>query len=197
MYDNIDGNGSPTYVSNAINGLPAVQFNAASNDILALNSPVNSNFTITCVFQSTQGLTTAVNWYGGAGLVQGEVPGVVNDFGLSLNANGQVLAGTGNPDLSTYSGTGYNNGKPHVATFERVQSTGVTTLFVDGVQVGTVTGGTQALTSPFVLGLGADPIEFDDYLTGDIGEVDIYPAVLSTSQRQNVEAKLMTKWGIP
>ena len=199
IWDNADGIGNPTYVANAINGLPAVEFNSSLDDILAVNSPVKGNFTITCVFESTQGLTTSDAWYSGAALVDGNTP-LSNDFGLTLNANGQVLSGE--DGVTANSGDGYNNGNPHVATFERDESTGATTLFVDGVQVGTATGGsTQPLLGAFLLGLGGDASAFSGispaYLTGDIGEVDIYPAVLSTAQREEIESKLMTKWGIP
>jgi hypothetical protein len=57
------------------------------------------------VFKSSQGLNTGTGFWEGAGLLSGERPSPVNDFGISLNANGRVLAGTGNPDIPLQSGT--------------------------------------------------------------------------------------------
>jgi len=43
--------------------------------------------TIICVFQSTQGLGSGTLFCPGAGQVNGEVPGVMDDFGPCLFAN--------------------------------------------------------------------------------------------------------------
>lgn len=44
------------------------------------------------------GVGTAITqWWQGAGLLDAEVPGVADDFGTSLDAAGQVWAGTGTP----------------------------------------------------------------------------------------------------
>jgi len=45
----------PTYVTGAMNGLPVVRFNAAMSNYLSFNRPVQDDFTMACVFQSTQG----------------------------------------------------------------------------------------------------------------------------------------------
>ena len=60
----------------------------------------------------------------GAALVQGEIGGETDDFGLSLNANGKLLAGTGKPDRSIASPPGVNDGQPHLAVFTRIKATG-------------------------------------------------------------------------
>src|SRR2546423_9454774 len=86
----------PTYLTGAINGHAAVHFSAAASTQLAFTRPVSGDFTIVVVFRSAQGLAHDLAWFDGAGLVDGEVTGVANDFGLSLNAFGQVLGGTGN-----------------------------------------------------------------------------------------------------
>jgi hypothetical protein len=50
-------------------------------------------------FATRGGIGTAITqWWQGAGLLDAEVPGVVDDFGTSLDATGRVWAGTGNPD---------------------------------------------------------------------------------------------------
>jgi hypothetical protein len=185
----------PKFVTAAINGLPAVQFNSSATNYLWFFRPVQDDFTIIFVFQSSQGVGTSTAFYSGAGLVNGEVTGTVNDFGTSLNANGQILVGTGNPDTSIYSGTGYNKGVPHLVTFKRTRSSGALALYVDGNLVATGTGGTQSLTSPNQLVLGAQQTLLD-FLTGDIAEVQIYNTPLSDTDREGYERALKCKYGL-
>ncbi|MEY4570028.1 MAG: Evolved beta-galactosidase subunit alpha [Verrucomicrobiota bacterium] len=186
----------PTYVTAAINGRPAVRFNAAESDNLAFTRPVKDNFAIFCVFRSTQGIGTGTNFYEGAGLVSGEKAGATNDFGLSLNANGKLLAGTGNPERTIAStGTTFKNGSAHVAVFKRTKATGSLELFADGVPQGTATGGVQSLTAPDSLILGSHPV-LNNYLTGDIAEVKIYDGIMNDADRSAVSSALAYKYGI-
>ena len=101
-----------------------ISFNSASSTYLAFTRPVQDDFTIICAFQSTQGLDSGTLFYEGAGLVNGEVGGVVDDFGTCLFADGSICAGTGNPDVAAVSGGGYNDGNPHVMSFTRQRSSG-------------------------------------------------------------------------
>jgi predicted alpha-1,6-mannanase (GH76 family) len=185
----------PTYVTNAMNGLPVIRFNPANNTCLWFYRPVQDDFTMIFVYRSSQGISTGTDFWNGAGLVNGEQGGTVNDFGISLNANGQMLAGAGNPDTTIHSGTGFNNGQPHVVTFKRTKSTGVIVLYVDGTLVATATGGTQSLTAPNFLVLGAQGV-LNNYLSGDIAEVQIYNAPLSDSDRLGQERALKCKYGL-
>ena len=186
----------PTYVTNGMNGLPVVRFNSGNNTCLSLSRPIQDDFSILCVFQSTQGLGSGTFYYQGAGLVNAEVAGVVDDFGTCLFANGSVAAGTGNPDVAVDSATGYNDGHAHLLTFTRTRSTGLLTLYVDGLAVGSTTGGTQSLTSPSLVVLGAQQTLIN-YLTGDISEVQIYNAALSDTNRLAVETTLFVKYNLP
>jgi predicted alpha-1,6-mannanase (GH76 family) len=185
----------PVYVVNAMNGLPVVRFSAANSDFLSFYRPVQDNFTIICIFQSSQGYGSGNLYYEGAGLVNGEVTGVVNDFGTCLFANGGVSAGTGSPDVAANSGAGYNNGRPHILTFTRTESNGSIALYMDGSLVSTTTGGTESLTAPNQLVLGAQQT-LANYLSGDIAEVQIYNAVLSSSERSEREGALKCKYGL-
>jgi hypothetical protein len=188
-------NQAPTYVTGAMNGLPVVRFNAAGANYLEFNRPVQDDFTIICVFQSTQGYGLGNLYYQGAGLVNGEVPGVVNDFGTCLFTNGSVCAGTGNLDVAVDSAPGYNDGHPHILTFTRTESTGLISLYLDGSLVGTTTGGTQSLTAPSQLVLGAQQTLIN-YLNGDIAEVKIFNTVLSDNDRIAEENALKCKYGL-
>jgi GH43 family beta-xylosidase len=185
----------PTYVAQGMGLHPAVHFDAASASQLAFALPVSTDFTITVVFRSTQGLGTGQLWYNGAGLVDGEVRGVTNDFGLSLNATGQLLGGTGKPDTTAASGVGFNDGRPHVATLTRSAATGTISTYVDGKLFAQTAGGTQALTAASRLTIGSLQTNLN-YFTGDIADVRVYSTALSDATRSSVESGLEATYGI-
>ena len=187
----------PIYVTGALNGLPVVRFNSTNHTCLWLYRPVQDNFTMILVYQSSQNNQgTGTAFYNGSGLVNGDQPGTAYDFGMALNASGQVIAGTGNPDVSIASSTGFNNGVPHVVSFTRTESTGALILYVDGNQVAAGTGGTNSLTAPPTLVMGEVGADNTGYLTGDIAEVQIYDTVLSSSDRLAQERALKCKYGL-
>ena len=189
------GTNQPVYVTNAMNGMPVVRFNATNGCFLWFLRPVQDNFTIICVFQSTQGLGSGTLYYQGAGLVNGEVTGTVNDYGSCLFANGQVCAGTGNPDVAAVSSAGYNNGLPHIMTFKRTASTGQIYLYMDGTLVAISTGTTASLTAPNQLMLGALQT-VNNFFSGDIAEVQIYNTALADTDRTGFERALKCKYSL-
>jgi len=186
----------PAYLTDALNGLPVVRFNATQSNELAFARPVQDDFTIFCVFRSTQGFGSGNKYYQGAGLVNGDVPGPAADFGSCLFANGQVCAGTGNPDVAVNSTSGFNDGKPHLMTFKRTDSTGESDLYVDSTFMGSVTGSTVSLTAPNQLVLGEVPSTMNNFFAGDIAEVKIYATALSDSDRSLEESGLECKYAI-
>lgn len=185
----------PTYVVDALNGLPVVRFNASNSNALAFPRPVQDDFTIFCVFRSTQGYGSGTLYYEGAGLVNGEVAGVTTDFGSCLFANGQICAGTGDPDVAVNSTAGFNDGQPHLMTFQRTESTGETDLYVDGVFMGSTFGSTSSLQAPAHLVLGAQQT-LTCFFSGDIAEVKILNSVLAAGDRIHQENLLIYRWGI-
>jgi hypothetical protein len=142
---------------------------------------VSDDFSIEFWFRSTQGLTTSPNWYDGAGLVNGEVFNVVNDFGVTLSSDGRVMAGVGNPDVTASSKAGLNNDAWHHVVMTRARPSGIVILYVDGVQAATVTGGVQALNAAPQLNIGRLPTG-RNYYRGSIDEIAIYTSVLSSAQ---------------
>lgn len=184
----------PAYITNALNGRPAVRFNAANSTWLAFHRPVQDDFTILCVFQSTQGLGTGTDFWSGAGLVNGEVGASTSDFGTALNASGQILAGVGNGGTAV-SASGFNDGRPHLLTFKRTRATGEVALYVDGTLTAVVTGNTSSLTAPPRLVLGAQqPIR--NFLSGDIAEVKVFAGALTDPERAMEENALLAKYAI-
>ena len=206
-WNDVSGNGwnamqmvtsnQPIYITGALNGQPVVRFNAANDTCLWINRPVQDDFTIVVVYQSGQNNQGAgTEFYDGAGLVNGDQPGPADDFGVALNASGQVVGGTGEPDASVYSGGGFNNNLPHVVTFKRTRNTGALALYVDGEQLGGGTGGKDSLTAPATLDFGEIGADGTGYLTGDIAEVQIYDTALSNSDRLAAEGALKCRYGL-
>ena len=187
---------APVYVSGALNGRPVVRFNATNSTFLAFTRTVQDDFTMLFVFQSTQNNQgTGTAFYQGAGLINGDQPNAQYDFGTQLNADGRVIAGTGNPDVSVESAKGFNNGAPHVVTLERVESTGALTLYVDGTQVASGAGTTISLTAPAQLYLGAVP-SGGGFFSGDLAEVLIFDVALTNGSRVAYENALRGKYGL-
>jgi hypothetical protein len=189
------GSNQPVYVANAMNGLPVVRFNATNQDYLWFYRPIQDNFTIICVFQSTQGSGSGTLYYQGAGLVNAEVTGVVDDFGTCLFANGSISAGTGNPDTAVDSANGFNDGHPHVMAFTRQESAGDITLYVDGTSYGSKIAGTESLTAPNQIVMGALQT-LNNFLSGDIAEVQIYNNYLPNATLIGLENSLKCKYGM-
>jgi RHS repeat-associated protein len=175
----------------------ALSFNGSTDYVQLASRPVQNDFTIEFWLQSTQVAGSNGQWWRGMGLVDGEVSGVVNDFGVSLGA-GQVLFGTGNPDSTIRSGFVADGLWHHVAV-TRVQATGALTLYVDGQLVATGTASTLALTSPPDLRIGSLQTA-NNFFQGAIDDVRLWnvartqAAILSdmTQRLTGTEANLVT-----
>ncbi|MGH3869686.1 MAG: galactose oxidase-like domain-containing protein [Pseudonocardiaceae bacterium] len=154
----------------------AVTFNGMNQYVL-LPRDVRNDFSLELWFATHGGGvgTTVTQWWQAAGLLDAEAPGVVDDFGTSLDATGAVWAGTGNPDTSIHSAPGLNDGAWHHLVFTR--ATGALTLYLDGAPVTTGHGGTQPLTSAPGLRIGALQSGVNFY-AGSIADAAVYSIAL-------------------
>jgi hypothetical protein len=181
------GSGGSTYNATFQN-VPAYSANYGgsftfngTNQSTTIARPVQDDFTLSAWFKtaSTAGLLNGM--WTGIGIIDGEVPGIVNDFGLSM-AQGKLMFGVGNPDVTLYSPNTYNDNKWHHVVCTRVRSTGAMVMYVDGVQVATGTGNTNSLTSPNELRIGKS--NENRYFEGYISSINIYNNALTASQAQ-------------
>jgi hypothetical protein len=158
----------------------AAQFDGI-DDYVRVARQIQDDFSIEFWFKSTQGLNTGTNWWENAGLVDAEVAGAANDFGVSLRSDGRITAGVGTPDISIVSTSGgYNDGSWHHVVFTRKRSTGALALYVDAVAAGTATGSTQSLTSPANIDFGRLQAGWN-YFAGALDDVALYTSVLSAA----------------
>jgi hypothetical protein len=159
-----------------------------SNDYITITRMIQDDFTLSCWFKTTQSFGTSGAWYNGAGLIDGEVGGVQNDFGLSVAA-GKLNFGVGNSDTFLVSSLAYNDDKWHYASATRTKATGTIKLYVDGQEVATGTGGVQSLTTPTNIRIGSIQTNIN-FFNGNIANVKIYNRALSASEvLQNYNAQ--------
>lgn len=154
-------------------------FNSNVSNSVSIPRPIQDDFTLSCWFKTSQFVSFSgfPQWYGGCGLVDGEVAGAANDFGLAIGS-GKILFGVGNPDTTITSSLTYNDNVWHQAIATRIKSSGVITLYVDGVQVATSTGGVNSLTSPTSLRIGSLQTGVQ-FFSGSIASVQIYNRALN------------------
>jgi len=166
------------------------------NSYILISRLVQDDFTLSCWFKTSQLASSSgfPQWYGGRGLIDGEVVGVVNDFGLTIGS-GKVLFGVGNPDTTITSSLTYNDNIWHQATATRIKSTGVIVLYVDGIQVATATGGTNSLSASSALRLGsvqANPTT--GFFSGSISTVQIYNRALLSNEVQSNYSEFQSRF---
>jgi hypothetical protein len=156
----------------------AVSFNG-TDDYALVPRDIRNDFSLEVWFRSPGGGVGTGNtqWWQGAGLLDGEVAGVTDDFGISLDASGQIWAGTGNPDTSIRSGPGFNDDTWHHVVFTRTQDSGELTLYVDGFPVASANGGTQPLFAAPGLRLGVVQTGVNFY-TGALADAAVYDLAL-------------------
>ncbi len=150
----------------------------------ALQTAIQGDFTLGYWFKTTMTGPAATNWYNGAAMVDAEVCGQTNDWGTALVNGGAVAFGIGNPDLTLISATsGYNNGAWHFVTGTRSMTGSVITLYVDGTQVGTLSGtNTTPLTAPSFIGLGKNDCVATGVFTGSLDDMIFYSRVLTSTE---------------
>ena len=166
---------SPTYSSD-YNGYLA--FNG-TNQYTSITRPVQDDFTLSVWFKTTSSAGILGNWYSGIGLMDGEVGGVTNDFGLSMAA-GRLMFGVGNPDTTITSTATYNDNLWHNVIVTRTKSNGALVMYVDGTQVATGTGNTNTLDATASLSIAKSV--GGSYFPGNIAICETYTIALNSTQ---------------
>jgi sortase (surface protein transpeptidase) len=155
------------------------------DDHVRINRPVQNDFTIEYWMRTTQVGPQVTAWPGGIGIVDGEVGGVVDDYGTSLIGD-HVSFGVGVPskgtDSTLKSVTKVNTGRwVHVAA-TRKQATGRIELYVNGVlEDSCTTANTSQLTSPGTLVMGMIQT-MNNSFKGEIDDVRFWDVVKTASE---------------
>lgn len=165
-----------SYVSGKLGAL-AAQFNG-SNSYVQVPLVISNHFTIAFWLKTTDTGGTG-QWWTGKGLVDGEVSGTVDDFGVSLTG-GKVALGIGNPDTTITTTDLVNDGLWHHVAAARDAVTGQMLIYVDGVLQASGYGPVGTKNSPPALRIGSIQTGYaGDFLNGTMDDVQIFGRVFS------------------
>lgn len=191
-------------VLNMVNNRPAILYDG-NDDRLTFTRTISDDFTMMACYSVLAGYNVASgypNWYDHAGILDADVGGVADDFGISVDTAGSLYVGVGNPDttiLSPASGTtgytgngGYNDNRMHWLGMSRVKSTGYFALYQDAYSYAGPDANatnTNSLTSPTSISIGRITTSTAPAkaLNGYINEVLAYGSNLSTSNRLTLQ----------
>lgn len=186
------------------------------NSAVAIPRSFSNSFSIACWIQTDQpgSAGNARQWWEGDGLVDGDLVGDHNDFGLSMFSN-RVAFGVGDLSGQTdtlFSQRAVSDGAWHHVVATRDHVSGDMQLFVDGQLESTGTGASGDRDAPPALRIGSRASGLG-YFHGSIDEVSLFADVLSPEQVMEVylgpgdadgdgmdnedEATAGTGWGDP
>jgi len=171
-----------SYVPGKI-GVLAAQFSGNANSYAVIPLSISNSFTITGWVKTTAtGGVGNGQWWNGQGIVDGEVPGAVADFGLTLIGS-HAAFGIGNPDTTITSTTAINDGQWHHLAAEWNNLTGAMALYVDGQLQATTIGPTGTRTAPPSLRLGSIQAGYPGgFLAGTLDDVRLFGRTLSAAE---------------
>jgi hypothetical protein len=165
-----DGFGSPHRI---------VSFNGTTGYAQIPRLIGQTNFSIVFWVRTTTAGGTP-NWYNGKGLVDGEVGGVQNDFGVAL-VGAKVGFGIGNADVTLTSLKSINDNLWHQVVVTRDSGSGAMRIYIDGALDNSMTGPIGPRTTPTSLRLGSLQTGIN-FLAGSMSDVAMYQQVLSSNQ---------------
>jgi hypothetical protein len=173
----------PKYLTDGINGHPAVQF--ATDDFMATAAYAANLLQPTTYFVVVQmdSLATDQNIFDGIDFTAGSRQNAYHyvsttDWAMFADGSNHIAGGT--PDTSMHVLTCTFNGNS-------------STLRVDGTQVAAGGGGVPGTAFQNGLRLGSDPSGASP-LNARIGEIQVWSGEVTGTERSTIEADLATKW---
>jgi hypothetical protein len=156
---------------------PPVNFGSAATLTTAPTSYIDipnvltGDFTICFRLKTTEGFGELGQWYFGRGLIDGEIGGVANDFGVCL-AIGRIAFGMGNPDVTLLSNSSVNDGVWHAIAVTRSGSE--MKIYIDGVENASRNDGPTGGRVVSNLRIGMQATGANGSLNGQIDDVRLY-----------------------
>jgi O-glycosyl hydrolase len=171
--------GNVTFVTGKL-GAQAAQFDGTSSYVQIPRS-ISNHFTISFWVKTTATASTG-QWWAGKGLVDGEVSGTVDDFGVAL-VGGRAALGIGNPDTTITSTGSVNDGQWHHVAATRDAVSGVMQLFIDGALQAATNGPTGTKAAPPFLRIGSIQQGYaGGFFPGVIDDVQLFGRVFAASE---------------
>jgi hypothetical protein len=142
---------------------------------------ISNDFTISFWVKTTDAGGTG-QWWAGEGLVDGEVPGTADDFGVSLTG-GRVSLGVGNPDTTVTTTGLVNNGQWHHVAATRDAVSGALAIYVDGGLQASGFGPVGTKAAPPALRIGSlQSGGAGGFLNGTIDDVQLFGRVFAPGE---------------
>ena len=168
-----------TYTTGKV-GANAIQLNG-TNGYVKLPASASMDFTVAFWVKTT--VTAGMGqWYQGMSMIDSDVPGIANDWGISLVGAkagfGMGDAGAGFTLLST---TSINDGTWHHVAMTRVNSSGAMKVYVDGSLQASGTGSTALRNAPHGIRMGST-LFGGTYFNGAIDDLRIFNYALPAPQ---------------
>jgi O-glycosyl hydrolase len=175
-----DGTGSGAAFVTGELGEFAARFNGSSSYV-QIPLVISNHFTISFWLKTTDTGATG-QWWAGRGLVDGEVSGTTDDFGVSL-VGGNVALGIGNPDTTITTASAVNDGQWHHVVATRNAVSGQMLVYLDGVLQASGVGPVGPKHSPPALRIGSiQPGYAGGFLNGTIDDVQVFRRVFGASE---------------
>ncbi len=181
----------PTYVDNAIGGLPAIRFDGVDNFMtFDASMIVDVSYTIFAVEQR-RGNASSINHFLG-----GSTSGIYNNLHLGYDSSTVLRFGHYSYDLD-YTVPSYSTPIPRMHSFRFSKTGGKSYWLNGGVSPDAIDASqTIALESNGGSALGRAVFGSGFYFNGDIAELIIFTRDLRTEERQAVETYLGKKYSI-
>jgi hypothetical protein len=151
-------NGTPHGAMTGLSSVDGIAGKAESfdgiDDYIVIPRPIQDDFTIGFWMKADTNSPTATQWWGGDGLVDGDVGQKQDaDFGVTY-LNNRPAFGTCCNDTTLEADVTVNDAQWHNVVVTRDKANGAKAIYVDGRLSGTQTGTTLSLTGPDSLGIG-------------------------------------------
>ncbi len=168
-----------TFVTGKL-GASAAQFNGSSS-YLQIPRTISNHFTLSFWLKTTDTGGTG-QWWSGRGLVDGEVAGTADDFGVSLTG-GKVALGIGNTDTTVTTTNSLNNGQWHHVAATRDALTGEQRVYLDGTLQASGFGPVGTKASPPYLRIGSiQSGAAGGFFNGVIDDVQLFGRVFAATE---------------
>lgn len=160
--------GAPAYISGMTG--QSISLNGV-DDAVSVARSIQDDFSIE-LWVKTTSTGGPGGWYEGRGLVDGEMPGAVDDFGAVVRGT-KFGFGIGNPDTTISSTSDINDNQWHYCVATRDSVSGDMKVYVDGEMQASAAGpiGTKAASTGLSIG---SLLNGGNYLAGQMDEVKLY-----------------------
>jgi hypothetical protein len=186
-YSGNGNNGTPSasatnYVAAGRIGTQALQCNGVDSYVQIPRSiGAGSGFTIAFWMKTSSTGANGIAWYSGTGLVDGDVAGTANDFGVTMLGD-KIAFGIGNPDTTLQSTVKVNDGQWHQVAVMRNGLDGMMAIYLDGSLNTNSFGPVGARMAPPFLRLGSlQTGAAGRFYNGLLSDVRLYNGWLDTN----------------